>query len=221
MMESLSLFDNSNSSDRTETGETRAKRTMDAVLACIALLLLTPLMIVTAILVAADGGAVFYRHRRIGRNGVPFQCLKFRTMLPDAEGALRALLTADPAAQREWQKNFKLKNDPRITWIGRFLRKSSIDELPQLINVIKGDMALVGPRPIVSDEILRYGDEISFYYRCRPGITGLWQISGRNDTSYAQRVRMDVEYAQSISLKRDVIIMIKTAKVVLAGLGAY
>lgn len=221
-MSDFTAIDRCSANDnRVELRQARSKRAIDLIVASLALVILAPLLLVVAALVAADGGPVLFRHPRVGRNGVPFQCLKFRTMVPKAEIVLRSLLESDPKARREWEANFKLKNDPRITRIGRFLRRSSIDELPQLINVLKGDMALVGPRPIVREEVHRYGAGIDFYYRCRPGITGAWQVSGRNDTSYVQRVRLDLEYARNISLKQDIRILMKTAKVVVLGLGAY
>ena len=204
-----------------DTKHARIKRAMDLLIASILLVLIGPLLLLTAGIVALDGGAPFFLHLRVGRAGVLFWCIKLRTMVPDAESVLRSLLDSNPEAEREWAKNFKLKHDPRVTRIGRFLRQTSFDELPQLINVLRGEMALVGPRPIVLDEIGRYGSDIEYYYRCRPGMTGPWQVSGRNDRSYRQRVRLDVEYAKELSMKRDFIILAKTAKAVLRGAGAY
>ena len=200
---------------------TRFKRATDVLIAGVLLLLLGPLLLVAACIIASDGGPALFWHRRVGRGGVPFWCVKFRTMVPDAENVLRTLLDAKPEARREWERDFKLKKDPRVTRVGRLLRKSSIDELPQLINVLRGEMALVGPRPIVLDEIARYGPDITYYYGCRPGMTGPWQVSGRNDKSYRDRVKMDVEYAKELSIKRDFIILVKTAKIVIRGVGAY
>jgi lipopolysaccharide/colanic/teichoic acid biosynthesis glycosyltransferase len=199
----------------------RIKRAMDLVIASLLLLFFGPLLLLTAAIVGLDGGPVFFLHRRIGKGGVPFSCIKFRTMVPDAQNVLTSLLEADPLARREWNSNFKLKRDPRVTRVGRFLRQTSLDELPQLINVLRGDMALVGPRPIIGAEVGRYGSDIEYYCRCRPGITGPWQVSGRSDQSYQQRVRLDVEYAKRPSLKNDFIILAKTAKVVIRGVGAY
>ena len=145
-----------------------------------------PLLGVLAALVRADGGTVFYRHRRIGAGGRMFDCIKFRSMVLDADGVLRRVIAEDPAAAAEWAETQKLRDDPRITRIGRFLRRSSLDELPQLFNVLRGEMSLVGPRPIVQAEVARYGDDIEYYYAAKPGLTGLWQVSGRSDMSYAQ-----------------------------------
>jgi lipopolysaccharide/colanic/teichoic acid biosynthesis glycosyltransferase len=204
-----------------EVKHARIKRAMDVLIASILLALFGPLLLLAAGIVALDGGAPFFLHLRVGRAGIPFRCIKLRTMVPNAESVLRSLLDWDPQAEREWAKNFKLKHDPRVTRIGRFLRQTSFDELPQLINVLRGEMALVGPRPIVLDEIGRYGPDIEYYYRCRPGMTGPWQVSGRNDRSYRHRVRLDVEYAKELSMKRDLIILAKTAKAVIRGAGAY
>ena len=207
--------------DVAAAGHFRIKRAMDIVIAGLLLIFFGPLLLLTAAIVTLDGGPIFFLHRRVGKGGVLFSCMKFRTMVPDAQNALESLLESDPVAQREWASNFKLKRDPRVTRVGRFLRQSSLDELPQLINVLRGDMALVGPRPIVAAEVGRYGPDIDYYYRCRPGITGPWQVSGRSDQSYRQRVRLDVEYAKRPSLKNDFIILAKTAKVVISGMGAY
>jgi lipopolysaccharide/colanic/teichoic acid biosynthesis glycosyltransferase len=207
--------------DAAATRHLRIKRAMDIVVATLLLIFFGPLLLLTAAIVTLDGGPVFFLHRRVGRGGVLFSCIKFRTMVPDAQNVLESLLESDPVAQREWASNFKLKRDPRVTRVGRFLRQSSLDELPQLINVLRGDMALVGPRPIVAAEVGRYGPDIGYYYRCRPGITGPWQVSGRSDQNYRYRVRLDVEYAKQPSLKNDFIILAKTAKVVISGMGAY
>ncbi len=198
------------------------KRMEDLILATTGLILLSPLFLVIAILIKkASPGPVFFGHTRIGRNGRKFKCYKFRTMVVNADQVLKELLERDPEARKEWEENFKLKNDPRITRIGRFLRKTSLDELPQLWNVIKGDMSLVGPRPIVEAEIPKYGRYYRHLAKVRPGMTGLWQISGRNDVTYEERVRMDVEYAKNWSVWRDLIILGKTVKVVLAKTGSY
>jgi lipopolysaccharide/colanic/teichoic acid biosynthesis glycosyltransferase len=175
----------------------------------------------TAILLRLDGGRAFYVQRRIGRGGIAFSCLKFRTMVPDADAALGALLERDPAAAAEWLDRFKLKDDPRVTALGRFLRATSLDELPQLFNILRGEMSLVGPRPIVEDEIQRYGEEIALYCQVRPGLTGLWQVSGRNDLAYAERVRLDAAYVGGWTLRGDVAILLKTVPVVIRGAGAY
>jgi lipopolysaccharide/colanic/teichoic acid biosynthesis glycosyltransferase len=198
----------------------KLKRTLDITVALIGITLCIPVFVMVAIVLAAGNGPVFFRQRREGRNGVPFQCLKFRTMVPDAARRLDDLLANDPAARFEWEMHRKLKSDPRVTRLGRFLRKTSVDELPQLFNVLKGDMSLVGPRPIVAAEVPRYGDSISYYYQCRPGLTGPWQIGGRNDVAYGRRVMMDVDYATRRSIRRDLGILARTPVAVLRGIGA-
>ncbi len=197
------------------------KRAFDLAGASAMLLLLAPFMLVIAWRVRRSGASAFYGHTRIGQNGVPFQCLKFRSMRPDADRFLQELLAKDPAARSEWAQNFKLRNDPRITPIGHFLRRTSLDELPQLINVIRGEMSLVGPRPVVRDELQRYGDAAPLYLEAKPGITGLWQVSGRSDTTYAERVSLDAWYVRNWSLWYDIAILIKTIGVVLQRRGAY
>lgn len=197
------------------------KRGFDLVSASLLLLLLSPLLLVLSALIRRNGVTAFYGHSRVGQNGKPFQCLKFRSMRPDADKVLKELLKNDPVARSEWDKDFKLKNDPRITAVGQFLRKTSLDELPQLINVVKGDMSLVGPRPIVEAELPRYGDQVGLYLQSKPGITGLWQISGRNDTTYTGRVALDAWYVQNWSLWYDIAILFKTVEVVFHKRGAY
>jgi undecaprenyl-phosphate galactose phosphotransferase len=198
-----------------------AKRSFDVVAALLILALAAPAMLVIAVLVKLDGGPILFRHRRVGAGGAAFPCLKFRTMVVDAERALNNLLAKDAAARAEWEAEFKLRKDPRITWLGRFLRKSSLDELPQLFNVLAGQMSLVGPRPIVYQEVARYSTKIADYYTCRPGITGLWQVSGRNDVSYDERVALDSRYARQWSFGRDLMILVQTIRVVLQRAGAY
>ena len=197
------------------------KRAFDIVAAGLGLIVLSPLFAVVAVKVSRDGGAVFYGHERIGKGGKPFKCLKFRSMHVDSQRLLQELLAQDPRAREEWQRDFKLKDDPRVTSIGKFIRETSIDELPQLINVFKGEMSLIGPRPIIKEELERYGDYQQFYLRVRPGITGLWQVSGRSDTSYEERVGLDVWYTQNWSLVYDVAILLKTIDVVVGRKGAY
>jgi len=197
-------------------------RVLDVVFASLALIALAPLMIlVTLVIYVMDPGPIFFAHARLGRGGNVFRCLKFRTMVVNAEERLQELLLNDPVARAEWERDHKLRDDPRIIGIGRFLRKSSIDELPQLFNVLRGEMSLVGPRPIVVAEIPRYGRYFSHYCRVRPGITGLWQISGRNDTSYRRRVALDVMYSRSPSLNMYVRILFGTIPSVLAQSGSY
>lgn len=198
------------------------KRDFDLAFAALALLLLGPLLCLIALAIKLiDRGPVLYRHRRIGRNGAPFDCLKFRTMVVDGDRILHAYLAKNPAAAREWEERYKLANDPRITSLGRSLRKSSLDELPQLINILRGEMSLVGPRPIVAAEIAKYGEHIADYRRARPGLTGPWQISGRNDTDYADRIRFDRQYVQKWSFWRDLVIIAGTVRVVLTARGCY
>jgi Undecaprenyl-phosphate galactose phosphotransferase WbaP len=201
--------------------ERASKRTFDFLVASLLLIALSPVLAIIAVLATLDGGPALFGHRRIGANGEPFVCWKFRTMVPNADEVLARTLAADPAARAEWDRDFKLKNDPRVTRIGRILRAASLDELPQLFNVLKGDMSLVGPRPIVRKEIARYGSAFHDYAGCRPGITGAWQVSGRNDIDYGSRVRLDQEYARNWSLKRDGRILLQTAVVVIQGRGAY
>lgn len=197
-------------------------RLLDVVLATLALITFLPLLVlIMAAVYFSDPGPVFFAHWRIGRGGTKFPCFKFRSMAVDAEARLARLLAEDPAARAEWEHDFKLRNDPRITPIGRFLRKSSLDELPQLLNVIRGEMSLVGPRPIVSGEVPRYNRYIAYYCACRPGITGLWQISGRNDTSYRRRVALDVTFVRSRSLGLHLKILALTLPCVIFARGSY
>ena len=155
-------------------------------------------------------GAAFYGHERVGRGGRTIRCFKLRTMVHDADSRLAELLASDPVLAEEFARTFKLKSDPRVTRMGRFLRKTSLDELPQLINVLKGEMSLVGPRPITEDEMRRYGQYMPIVLSARPGMTGLWQVSGRNDVSYSTRVALDVQYAFGQSLSGDVSILART-----------
>ncbi len=188
---------------------------------CVALFIFPLMLASIAILLVLQGRPIFIRHQRIGKSGKPFLCLKFRTMVIDADAVLRRHLAESPSAVDEWQKTFKLKNDPRVTWLGRFLRKSSLDEIPQLWNILRGEMSLVGPRPIVEAERSRYGTHIEHYCMVRPGLTGLWQVKGRSDTDYATRVQLDVEYVGSISLLRDLKIVAMTIPAVLMSKGSY
>lgn len=196
-------------------------RVIDVIGAASLLLFVMPLMVTIAGLIfAQDGAAPIFAQRRIGRDGRPFSCLKFRSMVPGAEDRLGELLAADPAARAEWERDHKLRRDPRITRLGHFLRKTSLDELPQLLNVIRGDMSLVGPRPIVQAEIWRYGRRFDTYCTVRPGLTGLWQVSGRNDVSYRRRVAMDVVYARNRCLGLYVRVLAATVPAVLMRRGA-
>ncbi|MFZ5649824.1 MAG: undecaprenyl-phosphate galactose phosphotransferase WbaP, partial [Bacillota bacterium] len=198
------------------------KRLFDLAAGGLILALLLPLMALIALAVKCDSpGPVIFAHRRIGRGGREFKCYKFRTMVVNAEAVLQELLSKDPALRAEWERDFKLKNDPRITRVGRFLRRTGLDELPQIFNVLKGEMSLVGPRPIVKKEVLRFGPYIDDFYLVRPGITGLWQVSGRNDIDYPERVRLESWYVRNWSLWLDITILIRTVGVVLARRGAY
>jgi lipopolysaccharide/colanic/teichoic acid biosynthesis glycosyltransferase len=179
------------------------------------------MMVIAALVYVVDPGPIFFGQFRLGHEGRRFRCWKFRTMVIDAETRLTELLATDPAARAEWAKDCKLRNDPRITSIGRFLRKSSLDELPQLLNVLIGDMSLVGPRPIVHAEVERYGRYFKDYCKVRPGITGLWQISGRNDVSYRRRVALDVKYSRSKCLSLDLTILFMTIPRVIFARGSY
>jgi len=181
---------------------------------CFALLLLPVLAPVIALLwaiVRRDGGAGFFGHRRVGRDGKIFKCWKLRSMVVDAEARLEAHLKAHPEAAAEWARDHKLTDDPRITRFGDFIRKTSLDELPQIWNVLKGEMSFVGPRPVVTKELEKYGNSLPAYLAQKPGITGLWQVSGRNDISYGERVAMDVTYLSQRSLRRDLVIIARTA----------
>lgn len=181
-----------------------------------------PLMFFIALAVfLADPGPVFFKQKRIGRNGKVFDCYKFRTMAIDAEARLAEVLARDPKARAEWNRDHKLRDDPRIVGIGSFLRKSSLDELPQLWNVLRGDMSLVGPRPIVEPEAHKYGKYLAYYCSVRPGLTGLWQISGRNDVSYRRRVAFDVVYARKGKVADNVRILLLTVPSVLTSRGSY
>ena len=200
----------------------RAKRAVDFLLALAGLFLLAPLFVLAAIAVKlSDGGPIFFSHERVGFRGNSFGCLKFRTMRVDAAERLTAYLQSDPDIAKEWNATRKLKDDPRVTAIGTMLRRSSIDELPQLINVLRGEMSLVGPRPVVVDELTRYGALVSLYLSARPGLTGLWQISGRSDLSWDDSVRLDLRYVENWSVMNDLMIMWRTGKVMIHPKGAY
>lgn len=199
----------------------RLKRSFDVVGALGLLALFGPSMLVIALLIRMDGGPVVFGHRRIGTGGRSFICWKFRSMVVNAHEVFTDLLDRDAQARAEWAATHKLKNDPRITRIGRFLRRTSLDELPQLINVLKGDMSLVGPRPIVDEEVARYRSCYAIYTQCRPGLTGLWQVSGRNDMDYGRRVQLDTAYVFGWTFWGDIVIMLRTVRVMVSGRGAY
>ncbi len=199
----------------------RRKRAADLALGAALIVFFAPLMAVIALAVCFDGGPVFYGHSRVGPDRRRFRCWKFRTMVVNADQVLQDVLARDDAMRAEWESSFKLRKDPRITSIGRLLRALSFDELPQLFNVLRGEMSLVGPRPIVEAEIDRYGPKFAAYCACRPGITGLWQVRGRSDVSYARRVEFDNQYANTWSLWLDLQILLSTVVVIVRRDGAY
>jgi exopolysaccharide production protein ExoY len=198
------------------------KRMFDVLFAFFGLLFLIPLLAPVALAIKlADGGPIFFGHVRAGRYSKPFLCWKFRSMRVDSAEILQRHLAENPAAAEEWRQFQKLQNDPRVTLLGRFLRASSIDELPQLINVLRGEMSLVGPRPVPKAELDdRYGKQRRYYLLMRPGLTGLWQISGRSNTTYEQRIAYDKQYATQWSFKKDIEIIVKTLPAVLKADGA-
>ena len=199
-----------------------SKRIIDIVIALSGIVLLAPLLIICFIAtVVTSPGPALFRHRRVGFNGRNFDCLKFRTMVTDAPERLRQLLESNPIAAAEWAANRKLRYDPRITAIGAILRKSSLDELPQLFNVLRGEMSIVGPRPVTEEELVRYSSSVGAYLACRPGITGLWQISGRSTTTYSKRVACDTFYACNWSIALDAKILIVTIPSLLFSDSAY
>lgn len=197
------------------------KRGFDIVGSSLAILSLSPLLVTIVACTYLSGGSPLFKHRRVGRGGVFFDCFKFRTMVTDADRVLQDLLDSDRQIKEEWLRDHKLKDDPRITRFGRFLRRTSLDELPQLWNVLRGEMSLVGPRPVVPEELRRYGSKVATFLSARPGITGLWQISGRNNTDYRRRVALDVCYVRSRSVILDGYILMKTLRVVFTTSGAY
>lgn len=197
------------------------KRSFDILASLMIISLLSPVLLFISRKVKKDGGPAIYGHERIGKNGVAFKCLKFRSMSVHSKELLADLLAKDPEAKAEWDETFKLKNDPRITKIGHLLRRTSMDELPQLFNVLKGEMSLVGPRPIIHEELERYRDQVDYYLMSKPGMTGLWQVSGRSDVDYETRVYFDAWYVKNWSMWNDIAILFKTISVVLKRDGAY
>jgi lipopolysaccharide/colanic/teichoic acid biosynthesis glycosyltransferase len=195
------------------------KRAMDLLLAFAVLPIAAPVIAILWTITAMDGGNGFFGHKRIGRQGKVFRCWKIRTMVVDAETRLREHLERDPEAAEEWARNRKLTNDPRITRFGDFLRRTSLDELPQIWNVIKGDMSFVGPRPVVRTELHKYGEFRPVYLSMKPGVTGLWQVSGRNEVSYSDRVQFDLDYSSQLSLLTDIRLIFMTGLTILAGTG--
>ncbi|RJT55975.1 undecaprenyl-phosphate galactose phosphotransferase WbaP [Rahnella variigena] len=198
-----------------------AKRLFDIVGSLAIIMLLSPLLLYISRKVRKDGGPAIYGHERIGQNGKPFKCLKFRSMIINSKEVLEELLENNAEARQEWDLTFKLKYDPRITAIGHFLRRTSLDELPQLFNVLKGEMSLVGPRPVITAELDRYCDEVDYYLLSKPGMTGLWQVSGRSEVDYSTRVYLDAWYVKNWSMWNDIAILFKTVSVVLRREGAY
>ena len=199
------------------------KRMFDLISVVVILMLFGPLMLVIASLIAATSGSqVIYGHMRVGRNGKEFKCLKFRSMVKNSEQVLQDLLDSDPEARAEWDRDFKLKNDPRITRLGRFIRRTSLDELPQLWNVLRGEMSVVGPRPVVQKELdLYYAGARRHYLSVPPGLTGLWQVSGRNDMSYEERVALDCRYVDTWNVFTVFAIVMRTVGVMFGRTGAY
>ncbi len=195
------------------------KRILDLLLLAVLAPVAVPLVLLLAVPAVLSGGAPFYGHVRVGRDGRRFTCWKLRTMVRDADAALARRLRTDSRAAEEWERHRKLTDDPRITRMGRLLRKGSLDELPQLLNVLRGEMSLVGPRPLTAEELYGYGAARIAYLQVTPGITGLWQVSGRNDLTMAQRAAFDMQYAQSLCFWMDMRILARTARVVLQGRG--
>lgn len=199
-----------------------AKRAIDVSVSALAMFFAAPLLLLIALAIRLhDGGPVFFGHRRLGMGGAEFICWKFRTMAVNSDQLLADYLASDESARREWEACRKLKNDPRVTPVGRLLRATSLDEIPQLWNVLRGTMSLVGPRPIVTEEISRYGSDYAHYVSLRPGITGLWQVSGRSDTTYRERISLDRDYVMRWSLTRDLNILVLTIPAVFLQRGSY
>lgn len=203
-------------------GAGTVKRALDVVVAVGLALVFLPVGLLIALAILLDSpGPVFFGHTRVGKGRRPFRLWKFRSMVKDADTRLAEFLERNPARAREWALAHKLRNDPRVTRVGRLLRKTSLDELPQLWNVLRGDMSMVGPRPVIAEESSRYGASFGLYTRVLPGLTGLWQVSGRNDTNYSRRVELDCSYIRNWTLLLDLKILFRTVGVVLHGRGAY
>jgi exopolysaccharide production protein ExoY len=215
------FFNTANSGAFPPTGGL-LKRTFDVSAASLALLFLSPIFLMLVALVKfSNKGPALYGHPRVGHNGRTFRCLKFRTMVTDGDHVLRKHLDANPKAREEWLATRKLQDDPRVTAVGTVLRKLSLDELPQLLNIIRGEMSIVGPRPVVEDELVLYEGAAVYYLKARPGLTGLWQVSGRNDVSYSERVGLDTHYVKNWSLRSDMMIIAKTIPAVCLSRGSY
>jgi len=199
-----------------------AKRCIDVMISVVALVCTIPVLLAIVIAIKLDSrGPAFYAHRRVGRHGKPLRVIKFRTMALDADGTLRDYLAGQPEQKVAWETSFKLRDDPRVTRVGRVLRKFSLDELPQLLNVLRGDMSLVGPRPVVEDELKHFGSSAAIILRAIPGITGLWAVSGRSDLSYDERVTLERRYVTDWSLGLDLSILARTIPVIIRGRGSY
>ncbi len=197
-----------------------AKLLLDLIGAVSLLLVLSPVLTAIAVMVKLDGGPVFYAHPRVGAGKRRFRCFKFRSMKQDSAAMLKRVLQTDAVAASEWNATRKLHHDPRVTRVGAFLRQTSLDELPQLFNVLRLEMSLVGPRPIMDSEIEHYGSDIACYYATRPGLTGLWQINGRSSTTYRRRVQLDIWYVEHWTLWQDIVILARTVPAVLKRTGA-
>ena len=207
----------------SESVNTGIKTLFDFSLTLVGTICISPLLLYIAYRIKKeDPGPVIFKHIRIGKDGKPFPCYKFRSMVVNSKEMLEQYLASDPAAKEEWERDFKLKNDPRITPIGKFLRRTSLDELPQIFNVLKGEMSLVGPRPVVQEELDKYyGEAVKEYCSVRPGITGMWQVNGRSDLDYTERVLLDKWYVKNRDIKLDIKILWQTIGVVLQKKGAY
>jgi exopolysaccharide production protein ExoY len=208
--------------DQAATRDAILTRAMDITIALTAVLLLLPLLVLIIVAMKLTSpGPVLFAHRRIGKDGKSFPCYKFRSMVVNSAEVLERHLIDCPQARLEWSRDHKLRQDPRITAIGRLLRRSSLDEVPQIFNVLRGEMSMVGPRPIVEGEVIRYRQYIVDYMSVKPGITGLWQISGRNNTTYRRRVALDTAYARSRNVALDIAILARTVPAVVLGSGCY
>ena len=200
------------------------KNLFDYLFSFLFLITFLPLFLIISLLIKLSSrGPIFFLQNRIGKNNIPFKCIKFRTMYPEAKDILENLLEKDLLLKKEFEKNYKIKNDPRITTIGKLLRKTSLDELPQFINVLRGEMSIIGPRPIVKEEKDKYGKYFKKVLLIKPGITGLWQVSGRNNLTYKRRVMLDLNYVENYNLLMDLRILLRTFGVILFPLdrGAY
>jgi Undecaprenyl-phosphate galactose phosphotransferase WbaP len=203
-------------------GPLLVKRALDVIVALILLILTLPFAILAALAIVLETrGPIFFGHVRIGKGGARFRLMKFRSMVTDSDAVLARHLESHPDHRAEWLERHKLRDDPRVTRIGRVLRRLSLDELPQLFNVLRGDMSMVGPRPIVAEEAAKYGRVFLLYTRVKPGLTGLWQVSDRRESSYRERIELDLAYIQTRTLAMDLVILVKTIRVVLFGHGAY